>query len=75
MSPKERRMEMLETKHHLEKYQSYKQDQIFFGMRDRSVKGGWRHGITGVEDSDTDANSLFFSEAQRAKSYTKDQKD
>jgi hypothetical protein len=33
---------------------------MFFGKREKLIKGGWRHGIFGLEDSDSDHPSLFY---------------
>lgn len=51
-SPKERRQELLEIKTKLEGFNAVKTQHNFFGKRDRIFKGGWRHGIFGVEDAD-----------------------
>ena len=33
------------------------------GKRDRVIKAGWRHGVTGIEDADVSCGSVFYDEA------------
>jgi hypothetical protein len=61
-SPRERREELMDIKHKLEAYNAIKTQHKFFGKRDRLFKGGWRHGIVGVEDSDSHNKSVFYRE-------------
>lgn len=48
---------------------------MFFGKRDRIFKGGWRHGITGVEDADSDNGSVFYKEHHDLKMQLQHEKD
>ena len=52
-SPRERREELMLIKGQLEEYNSIKTLHNFFGKRDRIFKGGWRHGVHGVDDADS----------------------
>jgi hypothetical protein len=36
----------------LDEYNAFKQNQMILGRRERIFKGGWRHGITGIDNSD-----------------------
>jgi len=33
---------------------------MFVGRRDRAIKVGWRHGITGIENADSENTSIFY---------------
>ena len=35
--------------------------------RERAIKGGWRHGITGIENADSENISVFFQEQKKMK--------
>ena len=32
------------------------------GHRERNIKGGWRHGITGMENADSENISVLYKE-------------
>jgi hypothetical protein len=32
------------------------------GRRERTIKGGWRHGITGIDNADSENTSVFFKD-------------
>ncbi len=67
-TPKERRQELGEIKVQLDTFNSLKASQKFFGKRDRLFKGGWRHGVFGVEDADQPKdNSVFYKGLHEAK--------
>jgi len=40
---------------------------MFLGRRERNIKAGWRHGITGVENADSDNVSVYFKEQHKHK--------
>lgn len=63
-SPKQKRDELLEIKTKLEEFNCIKTQHNFFGKRDRIFKGGWRHGIFGVEDADQSKNNSIFYQEQ-----------
>jgi len=50
----------------LENYQKVKSNHCFLGKRDRVIKGGWIHGITGIENVAVEApnatQSIFYRE-------------
>jgi hypothetical protein len=52
----------------------FKEEQVFLGRREKMIKGGWRHGITGVEDPSA-SSSVFYSEKQQAKIKREADKD
>lgn len=74
-TPKERREELAEIKQKLETYNSIKTQHKFFGQRDRVFKGGWRHGIMGVEDADAHNSSVFYKEQNEHKMHLTNEKE
>ena len=62
MSPKERREEIFKIKDQLDKYQQFKLNHVKLGHRERSIKSGWRHGVTGIENADSMSTSVMFNE-------------
>jgi hypothetical protein len=44
------------------------------GRRDRQIKGGWRHGITGIDNADSQHTSIFYQDAKRAKDHSMNEK-
>jgi len=59
-SPKEKRAEMHQIKNKLNEYNKFKQNHVLMGHRERMIKGGWRHGITGIENADSENISTFY---------------
>lgn len=59
-SPKAKRDEIREIKKRLDQYHSFKQSHMQMGRRERAIKGGWRHGITGIDNADSENTSVFF---------------
>ena len=39
------------------------------GKRERTIKGGWRHGITGIDNADSQHTSVFYQDAKKAKDF------
>jgi hypothetical protein len=75
-SPKEKREELLEIKTELEGFNAMKTQQVFFGKRDRIFKGGWRHGILGVEDADSKyESSVFYKEQKEHRDHANKEKE
>ena len=70
-----KRDEIQEIKNHLNDYKFYKENQIFLGKRDRTIKGGWRHGITGIENSHSSNISEFDREAKTQRDKIQAKKD
>ena len=52
-SPKSRRDEIKKVRDEMEQYKEFKKQQMFLGKRERIIKGGWRHGILGIDDADS----------------------
>jgi hypothetical protein len=65
--PKSKRDEIKEIKKRLDQYHSFKQNHVQIGHRERAIKGGWRHGITGIDNADSVNTSVFFQEQKRMK--------
>jgi len=40
---------------------------MFLGRRERNIKAGWRHGITGVENADSENVSVYFKDQHKHK--------
>lgn len=75
-SPQQRRDDIDNIKTKLEIYNAIREQNKFFGKRDRLIRMGWRHGILGVEDADaTDAKSLFYESAKEAKAEKQRERD
>ena len=45
------------------------------GQRDRTIKGGWRHGITGIENADSENISVFYKDIKAEKDRIKNHKE
>jgi hypothetical protein len=65
--PKLKRDEIKEIKQRLDQYHDFKQNHVQMGRRERTIKGGWRHGIMGIENADSDNTSVFFQEQKKLK--------
>ena len=52
-----------------------KTQQVFFGKRDRIMKGGWRHGVFGVEDPDSPNPSIFYKDSNESKNKAQHEKE
>lgn len=48
---------------------------MFLGRRERNIKAGWRHGITGVENADSENCSAFFKQQHKEKQDKQSEKD
>jgi hypothetical protein len=62
-------------KANLETFDSFKKEYNLMGKRDRVIKGGWRHGVTGIEDADVNSGSVFYDEALQQKLASARNKD
>jgi hypothetical protein len=65
--PRERRQELNDIKTKLHEFNQLKTQQIFFGKRDRIIKAGWRHGVFGVDDADSNQTSVFYKDSHDQK--------
>lgn len=66
-SPKAKRQEIKDIKRKLDQYHQFKQTHVTMGRRERAIKGGWRHGITGIDNADSENTSVFFQEQKKLK--------
>jgi len=48
---------------------------MFLGKRERVMKGGWRHGITGLDDADSNKTQVFYSEKRDMKANMDNEKN
>ena len=62
ISPKQRRGEIIKIRQNLDQYQNFKKTHMTLGHRERNIKGGWRHGVTGLENADSENISVMFKE-------------
>jgi hypothetical protein len=60
--PKHKREEIKQIKQALDQFKDYKENHISLGKRERTIKWGWRHGITGIENSNSANISVFYEE-------------
>lgn len=67
--PKELREEVKKVKDQLAEFNSFKQNQILLGQRDRTLKGGWRHGITGIDNATSNNTSVFYQDVKKDKDF------
>lgn len=52
-SPGAKRNEIKIAKEKLEEFAHFKEKHKFLGRRERVIKTGWRHGITGLDNADS----------------------
>jgi len=73
-SPKHKREEIREIRRKLDEYSQFKENGIYLGKRERTIKGGWRHGITGIDNADSEHTSVFFQDAKKIKDFAMSEK-
>jgi hypothetical protein len=56
------RQNISDIKNSLDEYRDFKKQHVFLGRRERNIKAGWRHGITGVENADSDNCSVYYKD-------------
>lgn len=74
-TPKEARKEVETLRDQLQQMRDYKEQQRFLGRRDRLISKGWRHGIVGVDDADSDSTQVFYQSARNEKMSSTMSKD
>lgn len=47
---------------------------MFLGRRERLFKGGWRHGITGIDNADSPSTSIFYLNQNKLKQFKESEK-
>jgi len=45
------------------------------GRRERTIKGGWRHGITGIDNADSSNTSVFYQDIKALKANAQSERD
>lgn len=45
------------------------------GKRERTIKGGWRHGITGIDNADSTNTSVFFKDKKNTQEAAQNERD
>lgn len=74
-SPGAKRNEVRMAKEKLEEYAQFKEKHKFLGRRERMIKTGWRHGVTGLDNADSENTSIFYREQKKEKDFIKSEKD
>lgn len=62
VSPLQRRDENKKIRNHLDNYYHFKQNHKEISHRERNIKAGWRHGVTGLENAESVNTSVMFKE-------------
>lgn len=62
VKPSQRREEVKRIRNYLDNYYSYKKNQVDLSQRERSIKHGWRHGVTGLENAESINTSIYFKD-------------
>ena len=58
--PKAQRAEIEQLRDQLQQVRDYKEQQRFLGRRERVMQKGWRHGVVGVDDADSEQTQVFY---------------
>jgi hypothetical protein len=73
--PKTKRDEIFNMRRRLDEYNKFKQNHILMGRRERTIKGGWRHGIVGIDNADSENTSVFYQDAKKARNFADSEKE
>lgn len=65
--PAYKRNEIKNAKSRLDEFAQFKEQHKFLGRRERVIKSGWRHGITGMDNADSENTSVFFQDKKQQK--------
>ena len=74
-SPGAKRNEIRIAKEKLEEFAQFKEKHKFLGRRERVIKSGWRHGVTGLDNADSENTSMFYRETKKEKDFWQSEKD
>ena len=74
-SPREARAELQALKEQLRSVQDFNEQKRFLGKRDRIIRTGWRHGIVGVDDADSESTQVFYQSSRQQKNFSLADKD
>ena len=74
-SPGQKRAEIRIAKEKLEEFAHFKEKHKFLGRRERVIKSGWRHGVTGLDNADSENTSMFYKESKKEKDFYQSEKD
>lgn len=59
-TPIQARKEIAEMKKQLNELREFQEQKKFLGQRHRILSNGWRHGIVGVDDADSQSTQVFY---------------
>lgn len=62
VKPSVRREEVNKIRNYLDTYYSYKKNHVDLSQRERSIKHGWRHGVTGLENAESVHTSIYYKD-------------
>ena len=68
--PSTKRKEIVIAKEKLEEFAKFKEQHKFLGRRERVIKSGWRHGVTGLDNADSENTSMFYRDTKKQKDFT-----
>lgn len=67
--PGQKRNEIKIAKEKLEEFAQFKEKHKFLGRRERVIKSGWRHGVTGLDNADSEYASMFYKDTKKQKDF------
>lgn len=73
--PSAKRAEVRIAKEKLEEFAKFKENHKYVGRRERVIKNGWRHGITGLDNADSENTSIFYQDSKKRKDLVQSEKD
>lgn len=65
----------MQLKEKISRYNEFKKQQMFLSKRDRLMKTGWRHGVTGIDDADSYKTQCFYEDSKNQKALIQSSKD
>lgn len=60
--PSEARKEIENVRAQLNQYKAFKTEHQFLTKRDRLMRTAWKHGVTGIDDADSNKTQVFYSD-------------
>ena len=65
----------MDVREALDMFNEFKKTSVKVGSRERTIKSGWRHGITGIENADGDNVSVFFNDLKERKDFEQKERE
>ena len=73
--PGTKRQEIRDAKAKLDEFAAFKESHKFVGRRERVIKNGWKHGVTGLDNADSENTSIFYQDSKKRKDSSQADKD